>query len=126
MHRLRSDITTASMAAVVAVVRDSRRRHPAGRPRGLRNHEISPHARIRGVKVDMKPIVILGVIVALLGVLALAVPHFTTNDTKNVVTLGDLKVQATVPTSHSVPPILGGAAIIIGLVMAGGGLYQKS
>jgi hypothetical protein len=31
-----------------------------------------------------------------------------------------------VPTSHSVPPILGGAAIIIGLVMAGGGLYQKS
>ena len=43
----------------------------------------------------MKPIVILGVIVALLGVLALAIPEFTTNDTKNVVTLGDLKVQAT-------------------------------
>ncbi len=74
----------------------------------------------------MKPMVILGVIVALLGVLALAIPEFTTNDTKNVVTLGDLKVQATVPTSHSVPPIVGGAAIIIGLVMAGGGLYQKS
>ena len=56
----------------------------------------------------MKPIVTVGVIIALLGVLGLAIPEFTTNETKNVVTLGDLKVQATEPTSHSVPPILSG------------------
>ncbi len=74
----------------------------------------------------MKPIVIVGVIIALLGLLGLAIPEFTTNDTKNVVTLGDLKVQATEPTSHSVPPIVAGAAIVIGLVLAGSGLYQKS
>ena len=66
----------------------------------------------------MKPIVTVGVNTALLGVLGLAIPEFTTNETKNVVTLGDLKVQATEPTSHSVPPILSGAAIIIGLVLA--------
>jgi hypothetical protein len=52
----------------------------------------------------MKPTVIVGVIIALLGLLALAMPEFTTNETKNVVTFGDLKVQATEPTSHSVPP----------------------
>jgi hypothetical protein len=74
----------------------------------------------------MKPIVMIGVIIALLGLLGLAIPEFTTNETKNVVTLGDLKVQATEPTSHSVPPLVGGAAIIIGLVLAGSGLYQKS
>jgi hypothetical protein len=74
----------------------------------------------------MKPIVMVGAIIALLGLLALAIPQFTTNETKNVVTLGDLKVQATEPTSHSVPPLAAGAAIIIGLVMAGSGLYQKS
>lgn len=74
----------------------------------------------------MKPIVTVGVILALLGLLGLAMPQFTTNETKNVVTLGNLKVQATEPTSHSVPPIVSGAAIIVGLVLAGSGLYRKS
>jgi len=37
-----------------------------------------------------------------------------------------LKIQANEPTSHSVPPIVSGAAIIIGVVLAGAGLYQKS
>jgi len=74
----------------------------------------------------MKPIVMVGLIIAALGVLGLAIPEFTTNDTRNVVTVGDLKVQATEPTSHSVPPIVAGAAIVIGLMLTGGGLYQKS
>jgi len=58
--------------------------------------------------------------------LGLAIPEFTTNDTTNVVTVGALKVQATEPTSHSVPPIVAGAAIIIGLMLTGTALYQKS
>jgi hypothetical protein len=71
-------------------------------------------------------LIIVGVIIALLGLLGLAMPEFTTNETKNVVTLGDLKVQANEPTSHSVPPIVSGAATIIGLVLVGSGLYRKS
>jgi hypothetical protein len=73
----------------------------------------------------MKPIVMIGAIVALLGLLALASPEFTTNQTKNVATLGDLKIQANEQTSHVIPPILGGAALIVGLVLVTGGLYQK-
>ena len=73
----------------------------------------------------MKPIVIIGAIVALLGILALAQPVFTTNETKNVATLGDLKIQANEQTSHAIPPILRGAALIVGLVLVVGGLYQK-
>ena len=73
----------------------------------------------------MKPIVMIGAIVALLGLLALAQPVFTTNQTKNVVTFGDLKIQANEQTSHAIPPILSGAALIVGLVLVAGGLYQK-
>ena len=73
----------------------------------------------------MKPIVMIGAIIGLLGLLALAQPVFTTNQTKNVATFGDLKIQANEQTSHEIPPILSGAALIVGLVMVAGGLYQK-
>jgi hypothetical protein len=73
----------------------------------------------------MKPTVMIGAILALLGVLALASPVFTTNQTKNVATLGDLKIQANQQVSHAIPPILSGAALIVGLVLVGGSLYQK-
>ena len=73
----------------------------------------------------MKPIVMIGAIIGLLGLLALARPMFTTNQTKNVATFGDLKIQANEQTSHEIPPILSGAALIVGLVMVAGGLYQK-
>ena len=69
--------------------------------------------------------VMIGAIIALLGLLAIAMPVFTTNDTKNVAQLGDLKIQANEQTSHAIPPILSGAALIVGLVMVAGGLYQK-
>jgi hypothetical protein len=73
----------------------------------------------------MKPIVMIGAIIALLGLLAIAQPVFTTNQTKHVATLGDLKIQANEETSHAIPPILSGAALIVGLMMVAGGLYQK-
>ena len=73
----------------------------------------------------MKPLVMIGAILVLLGLLALAQPVFTTNQTKNVATLGDLKIQANEQTSHEIPPILSGAALIVGLVLVVGGLYQK-
>ena len=73
----------------------------------------------------MKPIVMVGAILALLGVLALASPVFTTNQTKNVAQLGDLKIQANEQTAHVIPPILSGAAIVVGVVLLIGGLYQR-
>jgi len=73
----------------------------------------------------MKPVVMIGAILALLGVLAIASPMFTTNQTKNVATLGDLKIQANEQTTHVIPTVLSGAALIVGLVMVAGGLYQK-
>jgi hypothetical protein len=74
----------------------------------------------------MKPLVMIGAILALLGLLALAAPVFTTNQSKNVATLGDLKIQANEQTSHTIPTVLSGAALIVGLVLVAGGLYRKA
>lgn len=40
----------------------------------------------------MKSIVWLGALLALLGILGLAIPVFTTSETKNVVKLGEFKI----------------------------------
>ena len=73
----------------------------------------------------MKPIVIVGAILVLLGLLGFAMPEFTTHETKNVVEFGDLKIQAKEPTEHTIPPIASGAAIVVGAVLLGSGLYRK-
>lgn len=73
----------------------------------------------------MKPIVMVGAILVLLGILGLAVPQFTTHETKNVVSIGDVKIQANEPTEHTIPPIVSSAAIIVGAVLLGSGLYRK-
>jgi hypothetical protein len=73
----------------------------------------------------MKPIVWMGALLVLLGVLGLAAPVFTTSQTKDVVNLGDLKIQSTEHSTHVVPEALSAAALILGVLMLGAGLYQR-
>ena len=73
----------------------------------------------------MKGIVLIGAVVALLGLLGLAIPVFSTTQTKDVAKIGDLKIQANEETSHVVPPMLAGGALVIGLVLVGAG-YMKN
>ncbi|HKN00402.1 MAG TPA: hypothetical protein VJX23_07780 [Candidatus Binataceae bacterium] len=73
----------------------------------------------------MKSIVWLGAIIALLGILGLASPVFTTSQTKDVVNLGDLKVQSTENSTHVVPQALSAGALVLGVVLMGAGLYQR-
>ena len=61
----------------------------------------------------------------LLGLVGFAIPIFTTQQTKDVAKIGDLKLQSTESTSHIIPPILSGGALILGAVLIGAGLYQK-
>jgi hypothetical protein len=74
----------------------------------------------------MKSIVWLGALLALLGILGLAIPVFTTSRTKNVVKLGDLKIQNTERTTHVVPLPLSAAALALGIILMGAGLYQRA
>ena len=69
----------------------------------------------------MKPATIVGILLIIIGVVALAYGgfSFTTHEQKRVVDLGPLKVDANVEKEHSVPlpPILGIAALGGGVVL---------
>lgn len=74
----------------------------------------------------MKSITWFGALLALLGILGLAIPVFTTSETKDVVKLGDLKIQNTQKSTHVIPQALSAGTLVLGVVLIGVGLYQKS
>lgn len=74
----------------------------------------------------MKSIVWFGALLALLGILGLTVPFFTTTETKDIVKLGELKIQNTERSRHVVPLPLSAGALVLGIVLMGAGLYQKA
>jgi protein-S-isoprenylcysteine O-methyltransferase Ste14 len=74
----------------------------------------------------MKPIAWFGLLLALLGILGLAIPVFTTSQTKDIVRLGDLKIQNTERSTHVVPEALGAGLLVLGVILMGAGLYQRS
>jgi hypothetical protein len=69
----------------------------------------------------MKPAGIVGIILIVFGVIALAYGgfNFTTHETKKVVDLGPIQLDATVEKEKSVPlpPLVGGAALAAGVVL---------
>jgi hypothetical protein len=73
----------------------------------------------------MKGLVLTGAVLALLGLLGLAIPVFSTTQTKDVAKIGDLKIQANEQTSHVVPPMLAGGALVVGLVLVGAGFMKN-
>jgi hypothetical protein len=76
-------------------------------------------------RFTMNGLTIAGVALVLLGLVGFAIPIFTTQQTKEVARVGDLKLQATESTSHAIPPILSGGALVLGVVLIGAGFYQK-
>lgn len=69
----------------------------------------------------MKPATIVGILLIILGVIALAYGgfHFTTHEQKRVVDIGPLKVDANVEKEHSLPlpPVVGVIALVGGVVL---------
>lgn len=74
----------------------------------------------------MSKLMAAGLILAVLGVLGLAIPYFTTSDTTEVAKLGDLRIENTENTSHSIPPAAAIGVLILGIVLLGGGFYKKA
>jgi hypothetical protein len=73
----------------------------------------------------MNGLMIIGAFLALLGLIGLAIPVFTTRETRDVARIGDLKVQATQDTAHIVPPLVSGGALVVGIVLMGAGFYRR-
>ena len=65
----------------------------------------------------MKPATIVGVILIVLGVVALAYQGITYTTKEKVVDLGPLKVEANKEKTIPLPPIVGVAALVGGVVL---------
>ncbi|MBF0268522.1 MAG: hypothetical protein HQL44_08015 [Alphaproteobacteria bacterium] len=74
----------------------------------------------------MSKLMAAGLVLAVLGVLGLAIPYFTTSETTEVAKLGDLKIETTESTSHSIPPAAAVGVLILGVVLLGGGFYRRA
>ena len=73
----------------------------------------------------MKSIIWFGALLALLGIIGLAIPQFTTSQTKEVAKLGGVKIQTTEQSTHVVPQALSAGALVLGVILIGAGAYAK-
>ena len=67
-----------------------------------------------------------GALLALLGLFGLAVPLFTTEQSKEVAHVGDLKLQTTQTTAYAVPTLVSGGAVVLGIALIGAALYRRA
>ena len=70
-------------------------------------------------------VTIFGAALVLLGLLAFAIPVFTTQHTEDVARIGELRLQATQQRSYEIPPLLSGGALVLGVVLIGAGFWQR-
>ena len=73
----------------------------------------------------MKSVVLFGAMLAVLGLIAFAMPSFNTEETRDVVKFGDLKVQAKTEEPHFIPPIVSGGAMVLGVLLIGAGMVMN-
>ncbi|MDP2372256.1 hypothetical protein [Reyranella sp.] len=75
--------------------------------------------------MNRSPLIVVGAILVVLGLMGFAIPIFTTQETTELAKVGELKLQATETTSHIIPPLLSGGVLVLGVVLIGAGLYRK-
>ena len=73
----------------------------------------------------MKPLVIIGMFLAIFGLVALAYPSFTTQQNKEVANVGPLHLQENEKETHFIPPLASGAVLAVGVALLAGGLLSK-
>lgn len=65
----------------------------------------------------MKPLVIIGIVLIAIGVFALAYGGFSFTTSEKVAEIGPLKLEKEKTRSVSLPPVLGGLALVGGIVL---------
>ena len=71
----------------------------------------------RMVEGTMKPLTIVGIVLIVLGVIALAYQGISYTTTEKVVDIGPIKVESKKEKTIPLPPILGGVAVAAGVVL---------
>ncbi len=75
--------------------------------------------------VPKNGLVLVGAVIAIVGILAIAVPYFTTQQTTEVAKIGGLHIDAQEQTTHAVPQFLGPALLALGLIIVGAGVVSR-
>jgi dipeptide/tripeptide permease len=70
-------------------------------------------------------VIMLGAVLAVAGLLFIAIPSFTTHQTNEVARLGDLHVNATESKQYFIPPLLSGGVVLVGVVLIGAGMMRR-
>lgn len=65
----------------------------------------------------MKPLTIVGIVLIVIGVVALAYQGISYTTTEKVIDIGPLKVEAKKEKTIPLPPVLGGVAVVAGVVL---------
>jgi hypothetical protein len=78
------------------------------------------------IDASTRGVIVGGVALAILGLIGLAIPVFTTHETKDVARIGDLRLETTDSASHSIPAFLSLGALGLGIVLIGTGVYRKA
>jgi len=73
----------------------------------------------------MKPIVLVGIFLVLLGVVALSYNQITYTTEEKIAEIGPLKATAEKEKSIPLPPLLGGAAVLAGIGLIAIGYKQR-
>jgi hypothetical protein len=73
----------------------------------------------------MGGLVLGGAILVLLGLIAFAIPVFSTQHTEDVARVGPLHLQTTEHEWYVIPPYVSGGALILGVLLIGAGFYQR-
>jgi uncharacterized membrane protein YidH (DUF202 family) len=73
----------------------------------------------------MKPLVIVGIILVVVGVIALAYGSFSFTTTEKVAEVGPLKLEKEKKQRLSIPPIIGGAVVVVGVVLIVAGARSR-
>ena len=77
------------------------------------------------MRSSMSALMIAGAVLALLGIVGLAIPEFSTQHTEQVAKIGPVQVNATQHDYHFVPPAVAGGALVLGVVLIGAGLVRR-
>jgi hypothetical protein len=73
----------------------------------------------------MNGLMIAGAVLVAAGVLGFLVPVLTMQRTEEVARIGDLRLQTTENVSYSIPSILSGGALALGVILIGTSLYRR-
>ena len=73
----------------------------------------------------MKVITRLGGLLLLMGILGLAIPRFTTSQTTDLASVGDITFQNKTISHHMVSQPLTIAVLLLGVLLIGAGAYAK-